>query len=207
MPHAPDEDVRDIRAAVFSGTRTVRSVLHVTGLDPRSGQAELAARLAESIAMAGRTVLLVDRAPEGPPLSAFLAGSPGETGDGPGSPALADGPTGFPAATATGLDNLWLLTGRSPDGRGRIDETLEAARPGFNYVVVLGPPLSCVSDLESIPCGADGLLVLVDPSVLGDGRSRVLDLLERAWEPSVGIVTLCGPGRSRGPGSARARGR
>jgi polysaccharide biosynthesis transport protein len=161
----------------------MRQTLLVTSAQAGEGKTTVAAHLGIALALAGRSVVLVDAALRRPTIHRLFRCS-----DSPGLTDVAKGMALEEAVRRSDLDNFRLLTsGPSVDapvellGSDAMHSLLQTLEGSADIVLIDGGSVLGVADGLTLAPLADGILVVVDAGV-SDGRTvqqarRLLDLL------------------------------
>lgn len=189
------EAVRQLRAALlFGDSAGVRSVL-VTGAAPGEAAALVATNLAVSLALDGRSVVLIDAALAGPNLHQWF-----ECERAPGLAELCVAPPGpaAPNLRETMFPGLQVL----PAGEAAVSGALVTSAVGpvigrlrqtDAMVVVSGPPAGSSADAVSLASHVDGTVLVVQAGVTTrEAGQRAKRALTQARARVLGVVLVGG---------------
>ena len=223
VPEDEAEAVRQLRQNVeLASAPTQPTVLLVTSVDSWRSSDGIGARLALSLAQAGRRIVVVDANLGAPTLHRLfgVASMPGLTDVLLAGAAVGEvvRPVSLTVASPTRKVSLGAPRPAEPESAGRLDvltvgvterdsfeadfgrefaEMLAALRTRADTVVIEAPPLLTVSDALAIARYADAAILVAGTGGVTPGSAHeTLKLLERAGTPVLGVVVTEPPRRA-----------
>jgi capsular exopolysaccharide synthesis family protein len=194
MPQSVAADAyRTLRAGVlFAASRTGAKVILVTSAFEGEGKTTTAANLAVALAQAGKRVTLLSADLRKPRLHEFFGGSSPI-----GLATVLSGQTTIDRALVpSSIDELQILfSGGARDnaaeliGSEAMGKVLDNLRDRSDFVIVDAAPILLVADTASLLPHADGVLLVVDPSVSTRAAADdVREQLDQLQARRIGIV-------------------
>ncbi|MGJ5177612.1 polysaccharide biosynthesis tyrosine autokinase [Bradyrhizobium oligotrophicum] len=188
------ESIRSLKVAIDQDpSRTSRKVFGLTSALPNEGKSIIAASLAQSIAMSGRRVIVVDCDLRNPSLSATLAPTAGA--------GIADVVAGERLLDDTvwtdPVTRLHFLPGKGAAQRDTSDilanakmrKLFEQLRETYDYVIVDLPPLAPVADARAISGLLDSFVLVVEwGRTPADVIEHALNTAPNVYDALLGIV-------------------
>lgn len=189
----PAEAFRSLRTALhFVQHTSGNRVLLVTSSVPGEGKTTIAANLAETLAQAGRRVLLIGCDLRRPTLHTVF-GSPLSPGL---SEYLSDQVTFDSILLESGIANLhFISSGATPPnpaellGGSRMIEMVARMRSGYDTIMIDAPPMLAVTDAAVLSSCCDAALIVVEAAgVSRKSAIKMRGIVEQAGIRVTGIV-------------------